>query len=246
MCGRWESFPREFAKCRRCRKAKYCGKECQSIAWSEGHRFWCSAKDNEDDADRDREGESSRANGGNTTSGGTVTGRTERRAAREQERQARLDARVEELGPRQTTTTILVPDGATANTPGATPTASAATTTDTQRQRPIMQGAFGTNWSFSTLRRPRRTDDGAANPNEPQETRSVTVRYRNNAGSSTVLVNGAADVDLPPEVRQQLVQILQGARRGDRIEISAGPSENRAEEQGNDSAGDNDEPMVIG
>ncbi len=39
-CGRWESFPREFAKCRRCRKAKYCSKDCQSRAWSEGHRFW--------------------------------------------------------------------------------------------------------------------------------------------------------------------------------------------------------------
>ncbi|ORY35734.1 hypothetical protein BCR39DRAFT_460837 [Naematelia encephala] len=39
-CGRWESFPREFAKCRRCRKAKYCSKDCQSKAWSEGHRFW--------------------------------------------------------------------------------------------------------------------------------------------------------------------------------------------------------------
>jgi len=39
-CGRWETFPREFAKCRRCRKAKYCSKECQSKAWQEGHRFW--------------------------------------------------------------------------------------------------------------------------------------------------------------------------------------------------------------
>ncbi|KAG6826266.1 hypothetical protein H0H92_000517 [Tricholoma furcatifolium] len=48
LCGRWETFPREFAKCRRCRKAKYCGKECQSTAWSEGHRFWCSAKDDDD------------------------------------------------------------------------------------------------------------------------------------------------------------------------------------------------------
>jgi MYND finger len=50
LCGRWEAYPREFAKCRRCRKAKYCGKECQSTAWSEGHRFWCSAKDGDDDA----------------------------------------------------------------------------------------------------------------------------------------------------------------------------------------------------
>lgn len=50
LCGRWEQYPREFAKCRRCRKAKYCGKECQSTAWSEGHRFWCSAKDGDDEA----------------------------------------------------------------------------------------------------------------------------------------------------------------------------------------------------
>lgn len=50
LCGRWESYPREFAKCRRCRKAKYCGKECQSTAWSEGHRFWCSARDGDDEA----------------------------------------------------------------------------------------------------------------------------------------------------------------------------------------------------
>ncbi|KAF8885468.1 hypothetical protein BD779DRAFT_1471594 [Infundibulicybe gibba] len=49
LCGRWEAYPREFAKCRRCRKAKYCGKECQSTAWSEGHRFWCSARDGEED-----------------------------------------------------------------------------------------------------------------------------------------------------------------------------------------------------
>lgn len=49
MCGRWEAYPREFAKCRRCRKAKYCGKECQSTAWSEGHRFWCSARDADED-----------------------------------------------------------------------------------------------------------------------------------------------------------------------------------------------------
>jgi hypothetical protein len=39
-CGKWETFAREFAKCRRCRKAKYCSKACQSAAWSEGHRFW--------------------------------------------------------------------------------------------------------------------------------------------------------------------------------------------------------------
>jgi len=36
----------EFAKCRRCGKG---GKERQSTAWREGHRFWCSAKDVEED-----------------------------------------------------------------------------------------------------------------------------------------------------------------------------------------------------
>ncbi|CAK5272122.1 unnamed protein product [Mycena citricolor] len=51
LCGRWEAYPREFAKCRRCRKAKYCGKDCQSTAWSEGHRFWCSAKEGDDAPD---------------------------------------------------------------------------------------------------------------------------------------------------------------------------------------------------
>ncbi|KAI8997015.1 hypothetical protein BDB01DRAFT_13989 [Pilobolus umbonatus] len=41
QCGKWEQYPREFAKCRRCRKAKYCSKACQSKAWADGHRWWC-------------------------------------------------------------------------------------------------------------------------------------------------------------------------------------------------------------
>ncbi|ORZ00798.1 hypothetical protein BCR43DRAFT_485805 [Syncephalastrum racemosum] len=40
-CHKWEQNQREFAKCKRCRKAKYCSKACQSGAWSEGHRWWC-------------------------------------------------------------------------------------------------------------------------------------------------------------------------------------------------------------
>lgn len=51
-CGRWESFPREFAKCRRCRKAKYCSKQCQSKGWQMGHRYWCSARSEDDDSRR--------------------------------------------------------------------------------------------------------------------------------------------------------------------------------------------------
>jgi hypothetical protein len=98
LCGKWETYPREFAKCRRCRKAKYCGKECQSTAWSEGHRFWCSAKDADGDGEGDEapnsngaageemadsaETEDTAASGASGASGATAT-RTERRSHRE-------------------------------------------------------------------------------------------------------------------------------------------------------------------
>lgn len=39
-CGKWEEYPRQFAKCRRCKRTKYCSKECQSNLW-EYHRHWC-------------------------------------------------------------------------------------------------------------------------------------------------------------------------------------------------------------
>ncbi|WRT68481.1 uncharacterized protein IL334_005457 [Kwoniella shivajii] len=55
-CGKWENFPREFAKCRRCRKAKYCSKECQSRAWQEGHRFWCSSRTDQEPGSAAAEG----------------------------------------------------------------------------------------------------------------------------------------------------------------------------------------------
>ena len=32
-CGKWEEWQRQFAKCRRCRRTKYCSKECQKNAW---------------------------------------------------------------------------------------------------------------------------------------------------------------------------------------------------------------------
>ncbi|BEI83328.1 hypothetical protein CcaverHIS002_0311960 [Cutaneotrichosporon cavernicola] len=67
-CGRWEKFPREFAKCRRCRKAKYCSKECQSKAWSEGHRFWCSLRSEPEPSADANSGANGAAGGG---AGGT-------------------------------------------------------------------------------------------------------------------------------------------------------------------------------
>lgn len=41
-CGKWEDQPRQFAKCRRCRRTKYCSKDCQKSAWV-FHRHWCVA-----------------------------------------------------------------------------------------------------------------------------------------------------------------------------------------------------------
>ena len=40
VCGKWEQWTRQFAKCRRCRRTKYCSKECQKNAWVY-HRHWC-------------------------------------------------------------------------------------------------------------------------------------------------------------------------------------------------------------
>lgn len=39
-CGKWETYPREFLKCRRCKRTKYCSRDCQTKAWH-CHRNWC-------------------------------------------------------------------------------------------------------------------------------------------------------------------------------------------------------------
>ncbi|CEP60951.1 MYND-type zinc finger protein MUB1 LALA0_S02e03378g [Lachancea lanzarotensis] len=39
-CGKWEDYPKRFAKCRRCKRTKYCSRECQLQSWSY-HRYWC-------------------------------------------------------------------------------------------------------------------------------------------------------------------------------------------------------------
>ncbi|KNZ80768.1 MYND-type zinc finger protein samB [Termitomyces sp. J132] len=91
LCGRWEAYPREFAKCRRCRKAKYCGKECQSTAWSEGHRFWCSAKEDDDSGGGAGGATSASAGPSSETDGSAGAGGSarERRERRERERRER-------------------------------------------------------------------------------------------------------------------------------------------------------------
>lgn len=39
-CRKWENYRREFSKCRRCKRTKYCSKDCQMHAWN-SHRNWC-------------------------------------------------------------------------------------------------------------------------------------------------------------------------------------------------------------
>lgn len=39
-CGKWEDHPKQFSKCRRCKRAKYCSRECQTKAWV-FHKHWC-------------------------------------------------------------------------------------------------------------------------------------------------------------------------------------------------------------
>lgn len=39
-CGKWEDYPKRFAKCRRCKRTKYCSRECQLQSWN-FHRYWC-------------------------------------------------------------------------------------------------------------------------------------------------------------------------------------------------------------
>ena len=153
LCGRWESFPREFAKCRRCRKAKYCGKECQSTAWSEGHRFWCSAKDPEEEGDREHHhhGESSRAGGSSSNAagagGGTTTGasRAERREARERDRQARAVAAEARLAQEGTGRTQAQGQGQNTIrvTAGPSTAAMVPTTQGTAAARPVVPTATG-------------------------------------------------------------------------------------------------------
>lgn len=44
-CGKWEDHPKQFSKCRRCKRAKYCSRECQTKAWV-FHKHWCVPANN--------------------------------------------------------------------------------------------------------------------------------------------------------------------------------------------------------
>ncbi|KAH9926526.1 hypothetical protein B0H21DRAFT_764038 [Amylocystis lapponica] len=222
LCGRWESYPREFAKCRRCRKAKYCGKECQSTAWSEGHRFWCSAKDPEEDAEHhhgqhavgpstipsSQTGTAAAAAATTTTAGGTVTGRAERRAERERERQARAEARfAEHTGARTAAAFRTNPLARSdANATLATLNAPPTPTGSTEHQTDFNDSPGRSHWSHSLLgaRRQRGRDDDT----------DTSVDGETSAGASGVTL-------LSPASRRDNVNVVEA---DDGLDRGEGPS----------------------
>lgn len=249
MCGKWESFPREFAKCRRCRKAKYCGKECQSIAWSEGHRFWCSAKDPEDGDDRENQGDASRkaATNAPVTSGGTITGRAERRALREQERAARaqaLEAHLTDELQRPGRVVVAVPPG---TNPANTPTAINVVAPEAQRTRTTanIPAAFS-NWAFSPLtlrrQRPARPEEGVPGATEPASVASaVTIRWR--PRETSVPVVPTQEIELPNEVSRLLSINGDGGADDVQMTVASGAGPSRTD---SGVGTDGDDPMIIG
>lgn len=205
LCGRWESYPREFAKCRRCRKAKYCGKECQSTAWSEGHRFWCSAKEPEEDAEHQA---AANGNAGLTVvQGATATNRAERRAQRERERQAHAEAQMQAraaMGAMRTAVSALRIDP---DTTVALTTAPVVPRTDVQGQPPpppaAPTGAAAWAASILTLRRPRGPVDNAGGTTDALTRLAMTDQVANTgttpgrgAGPSTSASDGSDDMVL--------------------------------------------------
>lgn len=242
MCGKWETFPREFAKCRRCRKAKYCGKECQSTAWSEGHRFWCSAKDPEEDGEHGH-GESTRAraNTVNTTAlpdvnaggvavgtnvvvtnGGTVTGRAERRAERDRERQAR--AREQIIALRANTTVVPSPTRRDRNGDAPGPANPLPTTNTPPDASP---------WATTFQARARARVDAGPSQGQTQP-RSLVENNPERRMQDTATATLEID-QLNPQIRRDVLALMsrQANNQG-----GAGPSRTQQ--------GTGDDDMVIG
>ncbi|KAI0710354.1 hypothetical protein C8T65DRAFT_777917 [Cerioporus squamosus] len=236
LCGRWERFPREFAKCRRCRKAKYCGKECQSTAWSEGHRFWCSAKDPEDDGEHHHHGESSRsANAGAGAGAATARAdRAERREARERERerererQARAvaaEARLAQEGA-----------GATGTRPQPSPVRITASGSSTATAVPTRQAPAQTQAPIGTAASPSRNPVLAA---ALDGSGTWTYRPGNAVPPAAWPEDANANADLQRRVLARHLASAAEQRGGDDSGM-AGPSR----EDGDEAGGDDVDMMV--
>lgn len=168
LCGKWETFPREFAKCRRCRKAKYCGKECQSRAWSEGHRFWCSAREEETENSGNSQPRAEAGTTSNQAASDVETGDGSNGASRAERRQARERERQRVTAAAAAAVAALVPHGS----PAAAATASRfPAATNVTNVRP----AFGVHGLEADARTQQATASGLAEPRTAQEEASETM-----------------------------------------------------------------------
>lgn len=72
-CGKWEDYPKRFAKCRRCKRTKYCSRECQLQSWN-FHRYWCQevGSSSAGAGSATNDSERNTPNGGNSVTGSLV------------------------------------------------------------------------------------------------------------------------------------------------------------------------------
>ena len=174
----------------------------------------------------------------NAAANGTATTRPDRRA-READRQARV---VAEFAPRAA---IAPSPLAQVQAPETVRQTTINIPAETIRPRREAMDQPVNPWGFSpiSVRRTRPRADDAGTDNAGRSGDVAASAFRRQPGSSTTVTT---DVDLPPEVRRHLVQIIQGSRRPERVEVTAsvdaGPS--RMQEVGDGD--DGDEPMIIG
>jgi hypothetical protein len=161
-----------------------------------------------------------------------IAGRAERRAQREQERVARVQAMEAQLADetqRPGRVIVAVPPGT--NPPPGPPVMNVVIP-EANRLRPgNVPAAFG-NWTFSplTLRRPRRPEDGAGQPVEPANAvNAVTIRWRPRDDANPVPVVSSLD-ETDSNNQTSGIQVA--------VQTDAGPSRS-------DGNTDTDDAMII-
>lgn len=175
---------------------------------------------------------------------GMIAGRAERRAQREQERAARVQALEAQLADEFQRPGRVIVTVASGTNPANPPTAMNVVVPEPHRVRPgNVPAAFG-NWTFSplTLRRPRaaRAEDGAAPiPDAANTANGVTIRWR--PRENGVPPTPLRDIELPSDVRRELS--IQPNVQSDGVQVALSTD---GGSPGPESGADGDDPMIIG
>lgn len=162
-------------------------------------------------------------------------GRAERRAQREQERAARvqaLEAQLTDDFQRPGRVVVAVPPGAN---PPPNPPVLNVVIPEANRVRPGNVPATFGNWTFSplTLRRGRRPEDGAATPAETvNAANAVTIRWRPRDNGNT---------PAREELHRQVSIQTNGQPEGVQVEVQTDAEPSRS-----DGGADADDPMILG